>query len=164
MKHILKQFLQREAHPFIQFIKYGIAGCIATAVDVLVFYTLSWKVIPALRPDDPVVQLLGLSVTAIDEVVRSQHYIINRAITFLFSNLTAYLVNVAWVFKPGRHKWWLEFTLFYVVSIVSFAIGTFVGWLIIRAFGLSTTVAYLANMIASLMINYVCRKYFVFKG
>ena len=30
MKHILKQFFQREAHPIIQFIKYGIAGGLAT--------------------------------------------------------------------------------------------------------------------------------------
>ena len=164
MKQILKQFFQREAHPLVQFIKYAIAGGIATAVDVLVFYTLSWRLIPALRPDDPMVRLLGISVAAIDEVVRSHHYIINRAITFLFSNLTAYLVNIAWVFKPGRHKRWLEVALFYAVSIVSFAVGTFLGWLMIAVFGMNTTWAYVANMLVSLMINYVCRKYFVFKG
>lgn len=164
MKQILKQFLRRDAHPLVQFVKYVIAGGIATMVDVLVFYTLSWKVIPALRPDDPVVRLLGITVTAIDELTRSNHFIINRALTFLVSNLAAYLVNIAWVFKPGRHKLWVEVTLFYIVSLVSFAAGTFVGWSIIRAFGLSTTVAYLANMIAALLINYVCRKYVVFKG
>lgn len=164
MKHILKQFFQREAHPFIQFIKYGISGGLATAVDVLIFYILAWKVFPALRADDPVVELLGFGVVPITEAVRSQNYVINKTITFLFSNLTAYIVNVLWVFKPGRHKLWVEILLFYLVSSISYVLGTFIGWLLIHAFGLSTTVAYLANMVASLMINYVCRKYLIFKG
>jgi putative flippase GtrA len=164
MKHLLKQFLQRDAHPAIQFIKYGIAGGLATAVDVVLFYFLAWKVIPALGDDDIVVRLLGITVTAIDEAVRSRNYLINKCITFMFSNLTAYLVNIFWVFKPGRHKRWVEVSLFYVVSIVSFAIGTALGWVMIAVFGLSTTFAYVANLVASVMINYVCRKFIIFKG
>ena len=164
MKRILKQFFQREAHPVVQFIKYGIAGGVATAVDILVFYFLSWKVFPALTADDAVVKLLGISVTVIDEITRSRHYLLNKAITFFFSNLTAYIVNILWVFKPGRHKKWVEIVLFYAVSIVSFALGTFLGWFVIAVLGMTTTAAYVANMFASLMINYACRKYWVFKG
>jgi len=164
MKHILKQFMQREAHPLVQFIKYAIAGGIATAVDVSVFYFLSWKIIPALRPDDPMVKLLGIGVAPILESVRSSHYIINKAITFLFSNFTAYIVNILWVFEPGRHKRWVEISLFYAVSITSFSLGTFLGWFLIRSFAMSTTAAYVANMLASLFINYGCRKYIIFKG
>ena len=121
MKRILQQFFQREAHPVVQFIKYGIAGGLATAVDVLVFYFLSWKVFPALTANDAVVKLLGISVAMIDEFIRSRHYLLNKTITFLFSNLTAYIVNILWVFEPGRHKKWMEFALFYTVSIVSFS-------------------------------------------
>jgi putative flippase GtrA len=66
MKRILKQFFQREAHPVVQFIKYGLAGGLATVVDVLVFYFLSWKVFPALTADDAVVKLLGMSIAEID--------------------------------------------------------------------------------------------------
>jgi putative flippase GtrA len=164
MKHILKQFLQRDAHPVIQFIKYGIAGGMATAVDVVAFYFLAWKVIPALGENDLVARLLGITVTAIDEAMRSRNYLICKCITFLFSNLTAYLVNIYWVFKPGRHKLWVEVVLFYSVSIVSFSIGTGLGWVMIAMFGLSTTFAYGSNLIASVMINYVCRKYIIFKG
>ena len=164
MKHILKQFMQREANPFIQFIKYAISGGIATVVDVVVFYILAWKVIPALGQLDPIVQLLGLQVGAISETLRSVHYIVDKAITFLFSNFTAYIFNILWVFHPGRHSRLKELGLFYLVSIISFALGTFLGWVMIRWFGFSTTVAYLANMIASLMINFVCRKYIIFKG
>ena len=39
------------SHPVVQFIKYGIAGGIATAVDIGLFYFLSLKVFPALEPD-----------------------------------------------------------------------------------------------------------------
>jgi putative flippase GtrA len=164
MKGLLKQFVQRDAHPVIQFIKYGIAGGLATVVDVGVFYFLSWKVFPALTTNDAVVKLLGISVMAIDELSRSRHYLLNKGITFFFSNLTAYLVNILWVFEPGRHKKWMEFTLFYAVSIVSFFLGTSLGWLAIVALGMTTTAAYVANMLASLAINYACRKFWVFKG
>ncbi len=166
MKHILKQFAQREAHPFIQFIKYAIAGGIATAVDISVFYFLSWRVFPALRPNDPFALLLnqlGLSILPVAEVLRGRHYVINRCITFVFSNLAAYIVNIYWVFEPGRHSKWVEVTLFYLVSLVSYTIGVTVGWLIIKVGGLETTYAYIANVIASLAINYVCRKYVIFK-
>ena len=164
MKRILKQFFQREAHPVVQFIKYGLAGGLATMVDILGFYFLSWKVFPALTANDAVVKRLGISIDVIDEFTRSQHYLLNKAITFLFSNLTAYIVNILWVFEPGRHKKWMEFALFYTVSIISFSVGTFLGWFVIRFFGMTTTAAYVANMFASLMINYACRKYWVFKG
>jgi putative flippase GtrA len=164
MKHILKQFLQREAHPFIQFIKYGIAGGTATVVDILVFYMLSWKLFPALTADDIIVRILGISVVPIAENTRALNFVINRTITFLFSNFTAYLINILWVFERGRHKWWVEIGLFYAVSLTSYVIGTALGGVLIRVFGITTTVAYVANMVSSLMINYACRKYFIFKG
>lgn len=166
MKHILKQFAQRDAHPFIQFIKYAIAGGLATAVDIAVFYFLSWRIFPALRPEDPVAQVVsrfGLSILPVTEVLRGRHYVINRCVTFLFSNLAAYIVNIYWVFEPGRHSKWVEIGLFYAVSLTSYVIGVFVGWLIIAVGGFETTYAYIANVVASLSINYVCRKNLIFK-
>lgn len=166
MKHILKQFTQREAHPVVQFIKYTIAGGIATAVDVLVFYFLAWRVFPALRPEDPVAQVLqrvGLSLLPVAEALRGRNYVINRCVTFLFSNFAAYIVNIYWVFEPGRHSKWVEIGLFYIVSLSSYVIGTFLGWFIISVWRFETTYAYAANALASLVINYACRKYLIFK-
>lgn len=163
MKSILKQFTQREAHPLIQFIKYGICGVAATAVDVLFFYALSWKVFQALSPDDMVVRVLGLEAPAIDEAVRSRHFVINSALAFVFSNLTAYLLNFFWVFHPGRHKRHVEIALFYLVSITSIALGTGLGWAMISFLGLTTTASYLGKLIASLMINFAGRKFLVFE-
>ena len=164
MKQILRQFLQREAHPFIQFIKYAISGGMATMVDIVLFYLLAWKVFPALGADDPVVKLLGLKVVVVGQLTRSNNYFLIKVLTFFFGNLTAYILNVLWVFKPGRHSRLKEFTLFYAVSITSWTIGTVLGALLIRAFGWTTTLAYLVNMATSLMINYVCRKFLIFHG
>jgi putative flippase GtrA len=164
MDGILQQFLQRDAGPVVQFIKYAIGGGIATAVDMLVFYTLAWKFLPALRENDPLVTRLRLSVTHIEEDVRSRRFVINTAIAFVFSNLTAYLINIYWVFEPGRHAWYIELALFYAVSGVSIVIGTALGWAMIRYLHLSTTSSYVAKMFASLMVNFVCRKFIVFKG
>jgi len=164
MKHILKQFAQREAHPIIQFVKYGIGGGIATAVHIGLFSFLAWKVFPALKEDELVVRLFNLAVPALDESRRTFNYGICSVIAFLFSNFTAYLINVYWVFHPGRHSRHKEIMYFYVVSITSFAIGTLLAMGLIRLLNLATAVAFVANMVASVLINYAGRKYFVFKG
>ena len=85
-------------------------------------------------------------------------------VTFLFSNATAYVVNVLWVFTPGRHSKGKEIALFYAVSGASFAIGTGLAWTLIRGIDMPTTYAYLVNVVASVLINYAGRKYFIFKG
>ncbi|MDD3604749.1 MAG: hypothetical protein PHD86_06150, partial [Kiritimatiellae bacterium] len=66
LRALFRQFTQREAHPLVQFVKYGIAGGIATLVDMAIFYFLSWQVLQALNSDDIVVRLLHLDVPAID--------------------------------------------------------------------------------------------------
>lgn len=164
MHDFLQQFLQREASPLVQFIKYALGGGVATAVDMLVFFLVAWKLLPALRADDPVVTRLHLSVRPVEEADRSRRFIIITAMAFLFSNLTAYLINIAWVFEPGRYAWYVELALFYAVSGVSIVIGTFLGWSLIRFLHLSTTFSYIGKLVAALLINYVCRKYFVFNG
>jgi len=164
MDGILLQFTRRQAHPAVQFIKYGIAGAFATIVDVLVFYCAAIFLLPALTPEDPVARLLGLRLAALGEGVRSSRYVWDKTIAFLFSNLAAYIVNRAWVFTPGRHRQAVEFLLFTAVSVASFSAGTALGWLLIHWTGLPTTYAYAANMFASVAINYVCRKFIVFKN
>ncbi len=164
MHEILQQFLQRDAGPVVQFLKYAIAGGVATAVDIAVFYLMAWRILPALRDNDPVVRMLKLGVKPVTEDQRSRRFVIITAVAFLFSNLTAYLLNIVWVFEPGRYAWWMEMALFYAVSGISIVIGTFIGWLMIRGMHLSTTASYIGKLLAALMINYVCRKFLIFQG
>lgn len=146
-----------------QFMRYGLCGVAATIVDMLVFYALAWHVLPALGPGDPLLRLLSVEAPALEVAIRARHYTINRGLAFLASNVAAYLLNVRWVFRAGRHRRAVEVALFYAVSVFSMVIGTAAGWFLIVAFGFSTTLSYGANIAASTGINFVCRKYYVFK-
>lgn len=164
MNGIIEQFMGHDAGPVVQFIKYAIGGGIATSVDIFFFYAMSWLVIPALRENDPIVKLLRLQVRPVTEDQRSRRFVINTCVAFLFSNLAAYFINIFWVFHAGKYPWYVEMAMFYAVSGVSIFIGTFLGWLLIRMFHLSTTSSYVTKMIASLLINYACRKFIIFHG
>ncbi len=89
---------------------------------------------------------------------------IGNGLAYIFSNLVAYLINIYWVFVPGRHHWIVEIILFYLVSGVAIAIGTATMGFLIRRFGMLTTYAFGSNLVAALMINYAMRKFFIFNG
>lgn len=187
MKAALRSLLRHDTHPTVQFVKYGVCGVIATAVDFGTFYLLALTAIPAVRPDDMLILLIGnayelligwapglanweglqglmqIDVPVIEEAVRSRNFVIVRCINFVLSNLVAYTLNVLFVFKSGRHERHVEMMLFLTVSIVSFLIGTTLGWILIRFMHLGTTEAYVVNIMAAILINYACRKYLVFK-
>lgn len=160
----LEQFLSRDQGGLVQFIKYGLAGGLATAVHMLVFHLAAWKAFPALRADDWAVSLFKLTLKPLEEKRRATNSMIDNGIAFLFSNFVAYLVNVTWVFTPGKTSRLVEIGKFYLVSGISIAIGTSImGWLI-RRFGMKTTYAFIANLVCALLINFVARKFWIFNG
>ena len=164
MNSILRQFKGQDHGPLVQFIKYGIAGAVATLIHVILFYFLALQVMPALNRKDVLAGLLHLRVVPVSDAVRARNSMIDNVAAFMFSNLTAYLINIAWVFKPGRHHPVLEIGYFYLVSGASTLIGSvLMGWLI-HHYGTTTTLAFGANVLVSLMINFVLRKYLIFKG
>lgn len=164
MANVLQQFLRRDAHPAVQFIKYGMAGGLATAVDLALTFFLSWKFLPALTSSDKLVTLTGIAITPVAESSRWVNYFIDCGLAFLVANFVAYVANVLWVFEPGRHSRRKEIALFYLVSGLSFVIGTGLAAALIRFGGLETSYAKIVNMFASVMINYAGRKFFIFKG
>jgi putative flippase GtrA len=162
--HIIDQLLGNEAANLLQFIKYGISGCIATLTHILVFHLLAWKMFSALQADDWFVRLLKLPIPELDDTTRSRNSMKGNCVAFVISNFVAYLINVYWVFVPGRYPWIMEIGLFYLVSGVAIVIGTGLMGLLIRRFGMLTTYAFGANVFAALMINYIVRKFFIFKS
>jgi putative flippase GtrA len=162
MKKHITAFLAEKDNHFVQFIKYGICGGIATGVDIVCFFLLAWLAFPALTQADIFVQLFNLSPEPITEALRSRNFVIDSLICFVFSNFSAYILNVLFVFKSGKHKRHHELMLFYAVSVVSLILATSAGWVLISVFGLSTTWSYVAKMVAALMINYAGRKIFIF--
>ncbi len=158
------EFAGRESGPVVQFIKYALCGGIATAVDMAVFFFMAWKILPALRDTDPLARRLHLQVRPVEESRRASRFVVNTAVAFLFSNLTAYLLNTAWVFTPGRHGPGAEVALFLAVSAASVCIGAAVGWGLIRWFHWSTSLSYVSKMAAALLLNFAGRKWIVFQG
>jgi putative flippase GtrA len=164
MNDLLQQFKQRDAGPLVQFIKYGISGGVATAVHICLFYLLAWKLMPALSGNDVVAGLLHMPVQEVSDAIRSRNSMIDNFLAFLVSNLTAYILNILWVFKPGRHHPVVEIAMFYAVSGVSIFVGTSIMGFLIRYYGMMTTVAFCANLVSALLINYAMRKFVIFKG
>ena len=87
-----------------------------------------------------------------------------KIIEFILANLVCYAINVAWVFEPGRHSRHKEIMLFFGVSLVGFVLGTALGTGLIIWFNAGAVTAYVANLVAAVLINYAGRKYYVFKN
>ena len=164
MKKHISAFLSEKDNPVIQFFKYGVCGGLATGVDMVAFFLLAYFAFPALAQDDIFVKLLNLSPEPITEALRARNFVIDSILCFLVSNMTAYILNVLFVFKSGKHKRHHELMLFYAVSVVSLILATLAGWVLISVFGLGTTWSYVAKMVFAVMINYAGRKFFIFHG
>jgi putative flippase GtrA len=146
---ILTRMNARDTHPMIQFMKYGICGVGAMLLHQLIWGVCSLWLFPALEGANE---------------VRALHTTYNNAIAFCFSNLFAYITNSLWVFTPGRHGRVLEFLFFTLAGSVGFIAGLTAGPLLIHQYGISTLAAQGSLIIASVLVNFVCRKFFVFKG
>jgi putative flippase GtrA len=153
-----------EAGGLAQFIKYGAAGATATVLHIIAFFLLSWKVFPALSANDVFVKLFGIETQVLTDALRARNCMLNNTITFFFTNMVAYVLNILCVFKRGRHHIVVEILLFYAVSAVSLVIGTGLMGFLISHFGMQTTYAFIANIVTSVMINYAMRKFVIFKA
>ena len=163
-QRLLKQWLGHEASPLVQFIKYGMAGGLATLTHVIVFFLLGWRLLPCLTEDDIMVRLLGVAPGAVAETRRALNAAIANGLAFILSNGVAYTLNVLFVFKGGRHNRWVEIGLFYAVSGISMLVGTLLQSLLIARYDMMTTLAFGANIVTALMINYAMRKFVIFHG
>ena len=164
LRDIIRKCLSHDAHPLVQFIKYGIVGGMATGVHIITFFLCGWFLLPCLTQDDIVVRLLGLTAPELTQSVRAWNAGFCNAIGFVLSNTFCYLLNRLFVFKPGRHHWIIEFLLFFAVSGISMVLGTAIQTFLITQSGLQTTLAFGANIICALFINYAMRKFVIFKG
>lgn len=148
----------------VQFLKYGVAGGLATLVHVVLFFFIAWKVFPALQETDHIVLLLGLSLAKVDLAERSINSMLSNGIAFMISNMIAYILNILWVFQSGKNSRFVEMVLFYLVSGLSVLTGTGIIGFLIRYCNLETTFAFSINVCVSLSINYIIRKHIIFKS
>lgn len=157
VRTILSRIKAREVPVLIQFGVYGLCGGLATVVFTGLVIFLSYNVFPAMD---------GMIVDGkpISDALRAKDLLINNTIAFIVANVVAYITNVLFVFKTGRHHPVLEFLYFTAGSSVAFAISQFAGPWLVHHYGLPTAVAIVTNIVASVLLNFAIRKFFVFKG
>ena len=124
LKERWDHYLSHDAPPFVQFVKYGLAGGVATATHILMFFLAGFLLFPCVTADDPLVKLFGLVAPAVEEALRARYAVYSNIIAFFVSNTVCYIINRMFVFKPGRHHVVIEFLLFLAVSAVSMTVGT----------------------------------------
>jgi len=148
----------------LQFIKYALAGGLATVTHICLFHLIAWKIFPSLQEKDHAVRFFNLTIRKINDATRSRNSMIGNVIAFLFANMVAYITNILFVFQGGKYSIIVEILLFYAVSGISTFLGTVLMGILIRRFGLLTTYAFASNIFTAVMINYVMRKFFIFSG
>ena len=148
----------------IQFIKYAVAGGVATLAHIFIFHLIAWKIFPCLQEKDHAVRTLKLTIRKVNDATRARNSMIGNLIAFMFANMVAYLANIFFVFQGGKHHIVIEILLFYAVSGLSTFLGTTLMGLLIRRLGLLTTYAFGANIFTAVMFNYALRKFFIFYG
>jgi len=164
MINFLKRQLGHDAHPMMQFIKYGVIGVMVTAFHTAIFYVAGYLFFPCFKPDDIVFAKLEISVTAISEETRMVNAAICNAIGFIPANVTCYILNRLFVFKSGRHHCVVEFLLFFSIAALCIVIATATQSALIKYLHMQTTFAFLINITISLVINFAMRKFVIFKG
>jgi len=153
-----------EYEVIIQFIKYAVAGGIATSVHILIFHMVAWRLFPSLQEKDYAVRILKLRIVPVDDARRARNSMIGNILSFMVSNMVAYILNILWVFEAGRHHVLVEILMFYTVSGISLLIGTVIMGYLIKRFWMLTTYAFASNIVTAVMINYAVRKFVIFSG
>ena len=160
----MRRFLSHDSGAFAQFVKYGVIGVLSTCVQMVVFYVLAATALKCLGPDDWAVRFLGLPAVSITAGVRAFRAAIATAIGFTVANIFCWLMNRLFVFKPGRYRWYVEFSLFFGVAALATVVALGVQSLLIKYAGMMTTLAVVIEVAVSFMVNFFIRKFFIFKG
>lgn len=155
---VRRHVLSHDAHPLLQFVKYGVCGVAALIVHMTVVYILGTTVFP-----------FGEEIEDYD--LRQTNTMINNSLGFLVSCAFAYLTNIKFVFKSGRHSRMKELKLFFAISAVSFFAGLaavpVIFKLIVKHFpDFERYAQHFANIsfaVTSAMVNFVCRKFIIFQ-
>jgi putative flippase GtrA len=157
IKTICARIRERNVPALIQFGVYSLCGGLATVVFLSTVVILSKTLIPAYEN-------MIVNGVVISDDLRAKDLLINNCIGFMIANVVAYTTNVMFVFKQGRHHPFIEFLYFTLVSGISFGISQIAGPWLVKQYGVPTNVAILTNMVASMLLNFAGRKFFVFKS
>ena len=165
----VRRFLSHDSGPFAQFVKYGAVGVMATCVQFAVFYALAATCLRCLTAEDRAVALLGLPYAVFsgsEPWYASRWFLaaVATAVGFTIANVFCWLMNRAFVFRPGKFAWYKEFGMFFGAAAGAMALATGISWVLINWVGLQTTAAVVIEVLVSFLVNFFVRKFFIFKG
>ena len=165
----ISKILSHDCGPFWQFVKYGVIGVAATAVQFVVFYLLAATCLRCLTPDDKAVKLLGLPSVVFSggEPWYAARWFLAAVATaagFTLANVFCWLMNRAFVFRPGKFRWYVEFGMFFGVAAIATAIALVVQSVLIKFMGVTTSAAVVIEVAVSFLLNFFARKFFIFRG
>lgn len=146
-----------------QFVKYGLIGVLATAINFAVAEVCAAYVWPCLGGDDLFVRFCGFPSATVSDAVRATLAVYCNLVGFFVANGVCWLLNRKYVFMPGRHHWFVEYLLFLAGSGVAILSGSAVIWVLVRFQGMQTTWSFAVNVLVSVAVNFVVRKFVVFK-
>jgi len=164
----LKHILSREATGFWQFAKYAVIGALATVVQTAIFYLLACTLLKCLSADDWAVRFLGFPAAGF---TGSEPWYLTRgmlaaeatAIGFGVANVVCWWLNRALVFPRGRYVWYVELVMFFSTSALATVLALGIMKLAIDRFGMMTSLAVVVEVFASLIINFIVRKFVIFR-
>ncbi len=165
----VRRFLSHDSGPFAQFVKYGAVGVMATCVQFAVFYALAATCLRCLTAEDRAVALLGLPYAVFsgsEPWYASRWFLaaVATAVGFTIANVFCWLMNRAFVFRPGKFAWYAEFAFFFGAAAAATAVALVVQSLLIRFVGVTTSFAAIVEVIVSFLVNFFTRRFFIFKG
>ena len=149
---------------FWQIFKYGVIGILATAINLAVAELFAAYVWPCLGPDDIFVKFLGFASSSVSDAERATLAVYCNFVGFFVANVVCWLLNRRYVFTPGRHYWLVEYAFFLAGSGFAILCGSAAIWTLVRFHGMQTTYSCVINVAVSVAVNFVVRKFFVFKG
>ncbi len=157
LKTVLHRIRSHDAHPTIQFLKYVFCGGIATVTLAVIVFILSKTVFPAAKG-------MIINGQVLDEAVRNRNILLNNTIAFPIATIVGYVLNVKFVFKRGRLSRAMEFLLFCLVAAIGFFPGLWVVDYLVGRYHVASSLATLAFITTSFMVNFVSRKFLIFKA
>ena len=169
MKKAILRFLSHDCGPFAQFVKYGAIGVMATCVQMAVFYLLASTCLKCLTPEDVAVRLLGFpsaDFSGAEAWWASRWFLaaVATAVGFTVANVFCWLMNRAFVFRPGKFAWHVEFAFFFGAAAGATVVALLVQSLLIRFVGVTTSFAAVVEVLVSFLVNFFTRRFFIFKG
>ena len=151
-----------------QIAKYGVIGVLATIVNLAVAETCAAYVWPCLTADDLFVKWgifdLADATWVVSNSVRAWRAVYCNLAGFFVANVICWLLNRKFVFTPGRHVWFVEYAMFLAGSGFAIVCGSAAIWALVKFQGMQTTYSFVINVLVSVAVNFVVRKFVVFKG